>query len=82
MNFTDLRLKKGLSIQEVSTQLKLSPATIYRYEKDGRIPTKTILKKIVNLYNCTPSELGEAILKNLEVEENEKRNNGNYKKLY
>ena len=46
MNFTDLRLKTGLSVQEVSTKLKLSPATIYRYEKDGRIPTKTILKKI------------------------------------
>ncbi len=68
MNFTDLRLKTGLSVQEVSNKLQLSPGTIYRYEKDGRIPTKTILKKIVNLYNCTPGELGEAILKNLEVE--------------
>ena len=67
MNFTDLRLKTGLSVQEVSTKLKLSPATIYRYEKDGRIPTKTILKKIINLYNCTPAELVEAIFKNLEV---------------
>ena len=51
MNFTDLRLKTGLSVQEVSTKLKLSPATIYRYEKDGRIPTKTILKKIINYLN-------------------------------
>lgn len=68
MNFKELRERKHLTIEKASKNLNIGFQSLYRYENKGRIPKKTILKKMVNLYECNAKELGEAILSNIEEE--------------
>jgi len=47
----EIREKRGLSKKELALKIGVSPSTITRYEKDGRIPKLTILKKISEALN-------------------------------
>lgn len=65
MNFKELRKRKELTLEQTSDYLGIGFQSLCRYENQGRIPKKTILKKMVSLYECNAEELGEAILNNL-----------------
>lgn len=65
MNFKELRKRKKLTLEQTSDYLGIGFQSLCRYENQGRIPKKTILKKMVSLYECNAEELGEAILNNL-----------------
>jgi transcriptional regulator with XRE-family HTH domain len=47
----EIREKRGLSKKELALKIGVSPSTITRYEKDGRIPKLTILQKISEALN-------------------------------
>lgn len=66
MNFKDLRKRKKITLEQASNDLEISFQSLCRYENQGRIPKKTILKKMILLYECSAEELGEAILNNLK----------------
>ncbi|MCX0360376.1 helix-turn-helix transcriptional regulator [Clostridium perfringens] len=66
MNFKELRKRKKLTLEQASDYLGVGFQSLCRYENQGRIPKKAILKKMVSLYDCNAKELGEAILDNLK----------------
>ncbi|URZ05870.1 helix-turn-helix domain-containing protein [Clostridium felsineum] len=66
MGFKELREAKGLTIEKAAQLIGVYPQAIYRYETKKRVPTKKVLKKMYSVYECTDTQLGEAIVSNVK----------------
>ena len=65
MTFKELRKKNNLSLRQAAERLGVNFQAICRYENKGRVPKSEILKKMMEVYNCTEAELGDAIVSNV-----------------
>ena len=52
-----IREKKGLSQRELGEKLGLASRTIYQYETDRRFPSKKILLRMADYFECTVNDL-------------------------
>lgn len=55
--FRQLRLKKNISVPELSRQLGKSPSTVLRWDNGERIPNSTSLTEIGNFFGVSPEWL-------------------------
>lgn len=53
----ELRIKKGLTIQQVADGIGVSNGTISRYEQGSREPKLDTWKKLADYFNVTPQYL-------------------------
>lgn len=53
----ELRIKKGLAIQQVADGIGVSNGTISRYEQGSREPKLDTWKKLANFFHVTPQYL-------------------------
>lgn len=67
MNFKALRKRQKLSIRQAAEKLGLNYQSICRYENKGRVPKNQVLIEMLDVYNCTEKELGEAVLNNIKL---------------
>lgn len=49
----ELRLKSGMSQQDIAIKLDVTPATISGYERGERTPSLSIVLKLSYIYNCS-----------------------------
>jgi transcriptional regulator with XRE-family HTH domain len=54
-----LRMRAGLTQQEVANRLDVNPSTITHWEKGRNFPAVSRLPKLAELYGCTVDELLE-----------------------
>lgn len=57
MNFKRMRLKTGLTQQDVAQRLNISNTTVSMWETGESLPRAELLTKIAKLYDCTIDEL-------------------------
>ena len=56
-NLKELRLKKGLSQEQLAKQLNISSVAICQYELGKRCPNASILKKLAQVLDCSVDDL-------------------------
>ena len=56
-NLKELRLKKGLSQEQLAKQLNISSVAVCQYELGKRSPNIEMLKKLAQVLDCSVDEL-------------------------
>ena len=56
-NLKELRIKKGLSQEQLAKQLNISSVGICQYELGKRSPNVEMLKKLAQVLDCTIDDL-------------------------
>lgn len=56
-NLKELRIKKGLSQEQLAKQLNISSVAICQYELGKRSPNVEMLKKLAQVLDCTIDDL-------------------------
>ena len=55
--YKNLRLRSGLSQQQVANQLGVHQTAVSNWEKGKNLPSATMLVKVADLYGCSIDEL-------------------------
>jgi putative transcriptional regulator len=57
MGFRQARIRAGLSVREVMTEMGVTDAAVYMWETGVTRPRTSILVKLARLYHCSVDEL-------------------------
>lgn len=61
MTFKELRVRSGLTANEVAEKLNISESAYRKYEISDRVPRSNKLRKLQKVLNCSDKEMMEAI---------------------
>lgn len=61
MTFKELRVRSGLTANEVANKLNISESAYRKYEISNRVPRSNKLRKLQKIFKCTDKEIMEAL---------------------